>query len=124
MSKQAIITVNERTYVINAFEGEEGWGYLPRLMKYVFPFIGYAFNEDTTDSKIMDELMVLLSGDNAKEVERLVVELVSKITVDNQVINFNKEFSQNYDALLKLVLEVIKLNYFNSFQKLVMNLQK
>lgn len=120
-SKQTIITINDRTYIINAFKGMKGWSYLPRLTKYVFPFIGFISNASATDDDMIETLVTLLSGENAKEVEQLVVELVSDIQVDGSRIDFDSEFTQSYDALLKLVVEVLKLNYMDSFQRLVTN---
>lgn len=118
-SKQTIITINERTYIINAFKGLKGWSYLPRLTKYIFPFIGFFFNRDSTDDDVIATLVSLLSGENAKEVEQLIIEMVSDVNVDGSRIDFDTEFTQNYDALLKLVVEVLKLNYEDSFQRLV-----
>lgn len=118
-SKQTIITINERTYIINAFKGLKGWSYLPRLTKYIFPFIGFIFNQDSTDDDVIATLVSLLSGENAKEVEQLIIEMVSDVNVDGSRVDFDTEFSQNYDALLKLVVEVLKLNYQDSFQRLV-----
>lgn len=118
-SKQTIITINERTYIINAFKGLKGWSYLPRLTKYIFPFIGFFFNRDSTDDDVIATLVSLLSGENAKEVEQLIIEMVSDVNVDGSRIDFDTEFTQNYDALLKLVVEVLKLNYQDSFQRLV-----
>lgn len=118
-SKQTIITINERTYIINAFKGLKGWSYLPRLTKYIFPFIGFIFNRDSTDDDVIATLVSLLSGENAKEVEQLIIEMVSDVNVDGSRIDFDTEFTQNYDALLKLVVEVLKLNYQDSFQRLV-----
>lgn len=124
MSNQSIVRINEKSYVVNAFKGRLGWSYLPRLTKYVFPFIGYAFNEDKTEEDIAESLMGLLSGDNAKEVENLVLELIGTVQVDNLPINVDEEFSQSYDTLILLFIEVIKLNYFESFQRLVTSLPK
>ena len=118
-SKQTIITINERTYIINAFKGLKGWSYLPRLTKYVFPFVGFIFNQDSTDDDVITTLVSLLSGENAKEVEQLIIEMVSDVSVDGSRVDFDTEFTQNYDALLKLVVEVLKLNYQDSFQRLV-----
>ena len=118
-SKQTIITVNERTYIINAFKGLKGWSYLPRLTKYIFPFVGFIFNQDSTDDDVIATLVSLLSGENAKEVEQLIIEMVSDVNVDGSRVDFDTEFAQNYDALLKLVVEVLKLNYQDSFQRLV-----
>lgn len=124
MSNQSIVLINEKSYVVNAFKGRIGWSYLPRLTKYVFPFIGYAFNEEKSEEDVAANLMMLLSGDNAKEVENLVLEIISGIQVDNMPIDVDKEFERNYDTLILLFIEVIKLNYFDSFQRLVTNLPK
>lgn len=118
-SKQTIITINDRTYIINAFKGLKGWSYLPRLTKYIFPFVGFIFNRDSTDDDVIATLVSLLSGENAKEVEQLIIEMVSDVNVDGSRVDFDTEFAQNYDALLKLVVEVLKLNYQDSFQRLV-----
>ena len=118
-SKQTIITINERTYIINAFKGLKGWSYLPRLTKYIFPFVGFLSNANATDDDVIETLVNLLSGENAKEVEQLVVELVSDVQADGSRIDFDTEFAQGYDTLLKLVVEVLKLNYMDSFQRLV-----
>lgn len=118
-SKQIIININDRTYIINAFKGLKGWSYLPRLTKYIFPFVGFIFNRDSTDDDVIATLVSLLSGENAKEVEQLIIEMVSDVNVDGSRVDFDTEFAQNYDALLKLVVEVLKLNYQDSFQRLV-----
>ena len=121
---QHIERINNKAYVINSFKGREGWSYLPRLTKYVFPFIGFMFNENKDDSEIISQLIGLLSDENEKEVEQLLVDLVSNVEVDNMKIDFDKEFAENYDAFLLLVIQVIKLNYLESFQRLVTNLPK
>ena len=121
---QHIERINNKAYVINSFKGREGWSYLPRLTKYVFPFIGFMFNENKDDSEIISQLIGLLSDENQKEVEQLLVDLVSNVEVDNMKIDFDKEFAEKYDAFLLLVIQVIKLNYLESFQRLVTNLPK
>ena len=121
---QHIERINNKAYVINSFKGSEGWSYLPRLTKYVFPFIGFMFNENKDDSEIISQLIGLLSDENQKEVEQLLVDLVSNVEVDNMKIDFDKEFAENYDTFLLLVIQVIKLNYLESFQRLVTNLPK
>ena len=121
---QHIERINNKAYVINSFKGREGWSYLPRLTKYVFPFIGFMFNENKDDSEIISQLISLLSDENQKEVEQLLVDLVSNVEVDNMKIDFDKEFAENYDTFLLLMLQVIKLNYLESFQRLVTNLPK
>jgi len=125
-NKQSIKTINDRVYTINAFRGEKGWEFLPKLTKYVFPFIGLLGGSSEeggmSDEEAGSALMSLLSGDNAKEITHLIKDLVSEIEVNGMKIDFSNEFEDNYDALLILAIEVIKLNYSNSFQRLVTNL--
>lgn len=123
MTNQKVVRLNDKAYLINAFKGRMGWSYLPRLTKYVFPFIGYMFNEGQDDD-VAEKIMQILSGDNAKEVEAIVIELVEHVQVDGSSIDFDQEFAQGYDTLILLFIEVIKLNYLESFQRLVTNLPK
>ena len=124
VQSQKIVRINDKAYVINAFKGIKGWSYLPRLTKYVFPFISFIFDEGRGEAEVMDEMVKLLSGNNAEEVITLIQDLVADVQVDGSTIDFDFEFSQKYDALILLVIEVIKLNYFDSFQRLVTNLPK
>ena len=124
VQNQKVVRLNDKAYMINAFKGLTGWSYLPRLTKYVFPFIGFLFNEGKGDEEVVEQLVNLLTGENAKEVEQLIIDMVSDIQVDNSRIDFDNEFAQNYDSLILLFVEVIKLNYLESFQRLVTNLPK
>ena len=124
VQNQKVVRLNDKAYMINAFKGLTGWSYLPRLTKYVFPFIGFMFNEGKGDEEVVEQLVNLLTGENAKEVEQLIIDMVSDIQVDNSRIDFDNEFAQNYDSLILLFVEVIKLNYLESFQRLVTNLPK
>ena len=124
VQNQKVVRLNDKAYMINAFKGLIGWSYLPRLTKYVFPFIGFMLNEGKGDEEVVEQLVNLLTGENAKEVEQLIIDMVSDIQVDNSRIDFDNEFAQNYDSLILLFVEVIKLNYLESFQRLVTNLPK
>ena len=124
VQNQKVVRLNDKAYMINAFKGLTGWSYLPRLTKYVFPFIGFMINDGKGDDEVVEQLVNLLTGENAKEVEQLIIDMVSDIQVDNSRIDFDNEFTQNYDSLILLFVEVIKLNYLESFQRLVTNLPK
>ena len=41
MSKQQITQLNDKTYIIDAFRGKQGFMLLTRVTKYVFPLIMY-----------------------------------------------------------------------------------
>jgi hypothetical protein len=128
MSKQAIVKIENNTYIIDAFKGLDGWKLLPRVTKLILPFLFSAQDLDEEDAseelkalneeKTIEILMNLLSGDNADDLIDLVPKLLSNVTKNSEVIDFDKEFSQNYMVMFKLVFEVIKLNYISSFQKL------
>ena len=124
VQSQKVVRLNDKAYMINAFKGLTGWSYLPRLTKYVFPFIGFMFNEGKGDEEVVDQMVSLLTGENAKEVEQLIIDMVSDVQVNNSSIDFDNEFTQNYDSLILLFVEVVKLNYLDSFQRLVTNLPK
>lgn len=124
VQSQKVVRIGDKAYIINAFKGIKGWSYLPRLTKYVFPFISFMFDEGRGEADVMDEMVKLLSGNNAEEVITLIQDLVADVQVDGSTIDFDFEFTQKYDALILLVIEVIKLNYFDSFQRLVTNLPK
>ena len=121
---QHIEKINGKAYVINKVKGREGWSYLPRLTKYGFPFVGFFVSDGVDEGEIIAQLVQLLNTENQKEVEQLLIDLVSSVEVDNTKIDFDTEFSGNYDTLFMLVLQVIKLNYLESFNRLVTNLPK
>lgn len=119
--KQLIKPLNNKTYIIDAFRGTQGFLLLTRVTKYIFPFLKFWGNPDVEDATVIAELSALLSGENASEVFSIIVELMESVTVDGSKINFDTEFEQNYDTLFKLTYEVLKLNYLESFQRLVTN---
>ena len=121
MSKQQITQLNDKTYIIDAFRGKQGFMLLTRVTKYIFPFLKFWGNPDVEDETVVSELSSLLAGENASEVFDIIVELMDAVTVNGSKVNFDVEFEQNYDTLLKLTHEVLKLNYLESFQRLVTN---
>lgn len=125
INDQAHIEIDGRVYIIDAFRGREGWKYLPKIAKFIMPIIeslGGAENMD--EAKAIGGLAELLSGERADEIFTLVQDLMGSVSVDGQKVNFDKEFSQRYDVLLKLTLEVLKLNYLESFQRLATTFSK
>lgn len=116
---QAHIEIDGRIYTIDAFRGREGWKYLPKITKFVMPIVeSLGGTENVDEASAMSGIANLLSGDSADEIFQLVQDLMSNVTIDGQKINFDREFAQRYDVLLKLTLEVLKLNYLESFQRL------
>ena len=122
-SKQAIVKYKDETFIIDAFKGAKGFKFIPKISKLIIPFLTGGETEDVdltqiNDLKRAELFMSLLSGDNADELVELVQELLSNVTKQGVVIDFDEEFSQNYDKMIKLVWEVLLLNYKDSFQNL------
>lgn len=134
MSKQAFVKIGDTTYVINAFKGAKGLKFIPKISKLIIPFFvgmsgSVAEGEDElteaqqalaslNEEKSAKMFMELLSGDNADELVDLIQDLLTGVTKGGVAIDFDEEFSQEYDKMIKLVVEVIKLNYQKSFQNL------
>lgn len=122
---QAHIEIDDIVYTIDAFRGREGWKYLPKITKFIMPIVeSLGGTENVDESKALSGISDLLSGDNADEIFQLVQDLMGSVTKEGMKINFDKEFSQRYDVLLKLTLEVLKLNYLESFQRLATTFSK
>ena len=82
MSKQQITQLNDKTYIIDAFRGKQGFMLLTRVTKYVFPFLKFWGNPDVEDETVVSELSSLLAGENASEVFDIIVELMDAVTVN------------------------------------------
>ncbi len=121
MSKQQITQLNDKTYIIDAFRGKQGFMLLTRVTKYVFPFLKFWGNPDVEDETVVSELSSLLAGENASEVFDIIVELMDAVTVNGSKVNLDVEFEQNFDTLYTLTYEDLTLNYLESFQRLVTN---
>lgn len=121
---QKIVNINDTSYIINAFVGTKGFKLLAKVTKYSAPVIAQLAEQEETERENIDIGSILqgLFFEGTDEFVNLVFELVSDVEKDGSKINIDKEFKQNYMALLELALEVIKLNYSDVFQKLGMNL--
>lgn len=125
VNDQAHIEIDNKIYTIDAFRGREGWKYLPKITKFVMPVINAVGGADNVnEDQALSGLSELLAGDSADEIFQLVQDLMSNVSVEGQKVNFDREFAQRYDVLLKLTLEVLKLNYLESFQRLATTFNK
>lgn len=125
MSKQQIITIEDKHYVINSFKGIKGVKYLQQVSKHLIPLWTTVLSSGGLhDEQIFEKLTDLLINDEKGEIAELLINLVSEVEVNGIKIDPDKEFECNYDLLFRLVVEVIKLNYWGTFQKLVTNLMQ
>jgi hypothetical protein len=54
--KQLIKPLNNKTYIIDAFRGTQGFLLLTRVTKYIFPFLKFWGNPDVEDATVIAEL--------------------------------------------------------------------
>ena len=118
---QKIVNINDRAYIIDAFVGTKGFSILARLSKYATPIIAALAEKGEGEEIDLSPALQTLFFEGTEDFVKLVFDLIQDVNVDGQKINIDKEFKQNYIALLTLAAEVIKLNYNDVFQKLGMN---
>lgn len=125
MAKQKILRLEDTVYVINSFKGIKGLRLLQRVTKQLLPlwnaYISGVY-EVGSDAKLINELQDLLLADEKGEFAQLLLDLVDEVEVDGIRIDPDKEFECAYDRIFFIAFEVLKLNYFETFQKLVTNL--
>lgn len=119
--EQTIVNINGNAYILHPFKGRKGFQLMGKLTKYATPIIvGMSDQENVDVSSIMQNLFL----EGTDEFVNLIFELVADVQKDGMGINPDIEFKQNYMTLLKLALEVIKLNYADVFQQLGIDFEK
>tara|TARA_R110000803_G_scaffold13482_1_gene37862 strand:- start:12493 stop:12879 length:387 start_codon:yes stop_codon:yes gene_type:complete len=115
------LEIDGETFRIAPFPAFKGLVYLKKLTKIVGPSIATMFGgEEATEladlssaEKAVELLVQNFDGDG---VETLIKDLVASVTKNGQPLVFDIEFQANYGKLLKLVVEVVKVNYGSVFQ--------
>lgn len=114
------IEIGGETFRIQPFPAIKGLVILKKLTKIIGPSMTSLLTStdgETVDlsnaEKAVEMLVANFDGDG---VETLIKELMASVSKKGQQLNFNIEFMADYGKLLKLVLEVVKVNYGSVFQ--------
>lgn len=111
--KQKTVVIGEEEFLLNTLPATKGLKLLKQITKLVGPAFGEILKGE--DGGMNAAIEKLIENLDQVEVEVLVKELVSSATKGTIVINFDSEFSGEYDKLFKLVKEVVEFNYGSVF---------
>ena len=112
--KQKTVTINGSEYLITSMPATAGTKYLKQLAK----LLGPAFAELQGEAGVAGAISKVLENLDNTDIEGLVKALAATADKGGQAVNFDVEFSGEFDKLFKLLQEVVELNYGSVFQML------
>lgn len=114
------IIIGDATYRIQPFPAFKGLVYLKKLTKLVGPsmttLLGGSDGVDVDISSAEKAVELLVENFDGDGVETLIKDFMASVTKNGQPIAFDIEFMADYGKLMKLVAEVVKVNYGSVFQ--------
>ena len=105
------VTVGDTGYIITSYNAKDGLKYFMQLAKTAAPLLGLVSNPDELSSA--QGLTTLVEVMNIDGMDKLIIEMFSGHVTDanGKEIQFSLEFAANYGAMLKVFIEILKLNY-------------
>ena len=121
--KQKIVHVGDETYIINPFLTTKGLRIKAKLVKYLGTSLSAALaaSDDEDDTSIIELIADVFTEMTEDQYVELIREILSGVTKNGVLIDFDKEFALNYSNLFKLVKEVLEYNYSDLFSLLGIN---
>jgi hypothetical protein len=111
--KQTTVTIKDTEFLITSFPATKGIKYLKQLSKLIGPSFSALSKEG---GSVGDALEALFDNIDQVNVEELIKGLVTDGATKGSVsINFDLEFSAEYDKLFELVKAVVEHNYSSVF---------
>jgi len=105
------ITLQGKQVVIFPFAAMQGWKLTRRLMSVLGPVMGEA---GLGEGGIAGAIGILFDRLTEEEMEKLLLELTSQVTIDGHKCNFNRDLGVN-KFTVDLIEEVIKANFEEFF---------
>lgn len=122
MNNQKVVHVGDESYLVTAFLTSKGLRIKSRIIKYFGASLTEAFSGDAEDdSTIISVIAGLFDQITEEQFIELTKDILSNVTKNNQMIDFEREFSKNYVNLYKLIKEVLEFNYSDLFSLLGIN---
>lgn len=104
------VEVGDKSYMITAYNAKTGLKYFMQLVKKAGPLLSALASGGSTGSIPMMEVAEVLDVDG---MDNLVIEMFNGHVADEngKEIMFSTEFAANYGAMVKVFVEILKLNY-------------
>lgn len=109
--KSESIQVGDKGYILTSYNAQTGLKYFMQLAKTAAPLLGLVSNPDELNSP--SGLMTMVEVMNIDGMDKLIIEMFKDHVTDEngKEINFSMEFAANYGAMIKVFIEILKLNY-------------
>jgi len=115
-----VLEIDGTEYRIQPFPAFKGLVILKKLTKIVGPsittLVSSADGDGVDIANAEKAIELLVENFEGEGVENLIKELINSVSKGGQPIQFDIEFMADYGKLLKLVTEVVKVNYGSVFQ--------
>lgn len=104
------IEVGDSSYMITAYNAKTGLKFFMQLVKKAGPLLSALASGQGASAIPMMEVAEALDVDG---MDNLVIEMFSGHVADGngKEIQFSSEFAANYGAMVKVFIEILKLNY-------------
>lgn len=105
------ITVGDKGYMITSYNAQQGLKYFMQLAKTAAPLLGLVSNPEELNSP--GGLMAMAEVMNIDGMDKLIIDMFKDHVFDEngKEIKFSTEFAANYGAMIKVFIEILKLNY-------------
>lgn len=123
MIEDKVVTIGTDEFRIQPFPAFRGLTILKKLTKIIGPSMTKLMSNVSPDGSEVESdnlekaIELLVENFDGDGVETLIKEMIGSVTKNGKPISFDLEFMADYGKLLKLVVEVIKLNYGSVFQQ-------
>lgn len=111
------VTINGSTFSIEHFGGKKGIPLMRRVIQLVSPVLHVFYQaHQENDVPVMLGCAAEVIGHFEDD---LIENILANTTKDKYMINIDRDFADEYDTLILLILEVIKFNWGKSFTRLL-----
>lgn len=109
------VTIDGEVYRITPMLGRKGLAMFRRIAALVGDSFAAALADD--GSVDIKTAVTILCDKLDPEVDKIIWELVETVTHNGDKINPDLHFGANYGILLKLIVEVVTINFKDAFPK-------
>ena len=118
MRKEIEITICDKNYRIKQLSGTKGLTLLITLTKLGKGLIGGINKDNVLDSDLSLLAEGIFNHLDEEKIVKLLKDVLNESILVPKDFDFDMDIAGEYDGLLELFIEILKLNYEKSFHKL------